>query len=253
MLLSIPEALFGTALTAVLAGLAVWLGALTARAGLVAFVFGAVIVGVGGFAYLALVSVFLVASVLATRYRFEEKRRSNVQEGTHGERGVSNVVSHILVPTALVLANLAAPASLTAARLGVLYTSALAFGSADTFASEFGVLAGHARSILTGRAVTPGTSGGISAAGTGWAAVGAIATAGLGFVLLWLFAVPTVHPYLFLSIAAGAGFLGCQIDSVVGETLENRGWLTKGGTNFVSMAATVAVAAGLLVAVGGGP
>ncbi len=40
-------------------------------------------------------------------------------------------------------------------------------------------------------------------------------------------------------IVAGLGFLGCQIDSVLGAVLENRGFLTKGSVNALSIIAGV--------------
>ena len=37
------------------------------------------------------------------------------------------------------------------------------------------------------------------------------------------------------AMVAGIGFLGCQIDSVLGAVLENRGFLTKGSVNAISI------------------
>ena len=206
-----------------------------------------------GYAYLALLILFVVASVLATRYRFAEKKQRNVQEGTQGERGIANVLAHILIPTGLAIAGGISAPVLTPSQLALLYTAALAFAAADTFASEFGVLAGRARSILTFRPVAAGTNGGVSGRGEAWAIVGAFATALVG---LGLFALlrPPGPPAALLVIGGGiAGFLGCQIDSVLGETLENRGYLTKGSTNFLGMLSAVAIAAGLLAASGWSP
>ncbi|MFI5415569.1 MAG: DUF92 domain-containing protein, partial [Candidatus Lutacidiplasmatales archaeon] len=200
--------------------------------------------------FLALLILFVVASTLATRYGFEEKRKRNLHEGTKGERGVSNVVAHIVIPTALVLSALVLPGSLPVGALAVLYTGALAFGAADTFASEFGVLAGTARSILTGRPVEPGTNGGVSAIGELWAVAGALTTAIVALAVFAVFMTPRVPVGVFLLAAAGAGFVGCQVDSVLGETLENRGYLTKGSTNFLGMSSAVAFAAVLLLAFG---
>ncbi len=243
-------ALFGVAVTVALAAAAVAAKALTASGGAVAAAFGIVIVVFAGFPYLALLILFVVASTLATRFRFEEKQRRKVQEGVHGERGISNVVAHIVIPTGLAIAGGLPTPLLAPTPLAVLYTSALAFGAADTFASEFGVLAGRARSILTFRPVPAGTNGGISGRGEAWALVGAFATTlvGLGlFVLLR----PPGPPAALLVLGGGiAGFLGCQIDSVLGETLENRGLLTKGSTNFLGMLASVALAAAFLLLVG---
>ncbi|MCI4317689.1 MAG: DUF92 domain-containing protein, partial [Thermoplasmata archaeon] len=102
-----------------------------------------------------------------------------------------------------------------------------------------GVLAGRARSILTFRPVRPGTNGGVSAIGELWALFGALTTAVVGLALFFEFGTDLVSPGTFLILAATAGFFGCQVDSVLGETLENRGFLTKGSTNFLGMAAVV--------------
>jgi uncharacterized protein (TIGR00297 family) len=251
VVLPLLPAVVGVAITGLLAAGAVWAGALTRTAGVIAAAFGVVVVVIGGFAFLALLVLFVVASVLATRYGFEEKRRRNVHEGQHGERGVSNVVAHIVAPTALVLTAWLSPSVLPVRSSTVLYTAALAFGAADTFASEFGVLAGDARSILTLRSVPAGTNGGVSALGEAWAFVGAVSTAGIGTGLFYVFRTPSVAPVVILGVAAAAGFIGCQLDSVLGETLENRGILTKGSTNFFAMALSILAALGLLVALGG--
>jgi len=250
VVLPLLPALLGVALTGALAAAAVLAGALTRTAGATAAAFGIVVVVIGGFAFLALLVLFVVASVLATRYGFEEKRRRNVHEGTAGERGVSNVMAHIIIPTALVLLAWISPSWLPVRSATVLYTAALAFGAADTFASEFGVLAGAARSILTFRPVTAGTNGGVSALGEAWAFVGSVSTAGIGTGLFYVFRTPIVPPLAILGIAAVSGFIGCQLDSVLGETLENRGLLTKGSTNFLAMLLSVVVAMGLLLALG---
>lgn len=250
-MLSLVPALIGILATALLAGGAVYARALTAVAGGVAAVFGSTIVVFAGFPYLALMILFLASSVLATRFRFEEKRAQKLQEGTSGERGVANVLAHILVPTALAVAGGATPALLPPSALAVLYTSALAFGASDTFASEFGVLAGKALSILSFRSVPPGTNGGISGTGEAFAFAGAATTGLVGIGLFALFGRLPVESVRFLLAVVVAGFLGCQLDSVLGETLENRGVLTKHTTNLFGMLGAVAIAAGVYAAGGG--
>jgi len=243
--------LLGVVATLLLALGAVLTRSLTPLAGAVAAVFGVVIVVFSGFPYLALLILFVGASVLATRYRFEEKRRQNLQEGRSGERGVSNVISHIIIPTGVaVMGGLSSPL-LPPATTALLFASALSFGGADTFASEFGVLSGHARSILTGRAVPPGTNGGVSLRGEVFALLASVTTALAGLGLFLLFRTPVPHAVLFVLTVSAAGFVACQVDSVLGETLENRGILTKGSTNFLGMLSAVAFAAAVLILVGG--
>lgn len=243
MVLDLVDSVIGVGVTVALASAAVYARAFTATAGFVAALFASVIVVCAGFPFLALLVLFVVGSVLATRYGFEQKRRAHVQEGTAGERGVDNVLAHVLLPTALALGYAVDPTGLSTGELAVLFTAALAFGAADTFASEFGVLSGSARSILTGRPVPPGTNGGVSVVGEVWAAVGALVTACLAIVFFVAFGTPIGGAVLVVPSAALAGFLACQVDSVLGEALENRGELTKHGTNFLAMLSSVGLAA----------
>lgn len=252
MLGTLP-AIIGILATVALACAAVLLRSLTPSAGAVAAIFGSFIVVVGGFPFLALLILFVLAGSLATRYHIEEKRRNHLQEGEGGERGISNVLAHIVLPTVLVAIYGLLPSAIPASVLAFLYAAALAFGAADTFASEFGVLAGRARSILTLRPVPPGTNGGISGTGQAWALVGAFTTAAVGFLLFALFSAPTPPVGLFILGTALAGFVGCQFDSVLGETLENRGYLDKGSTNLLGMGTSVLIGVALLFAVGGYP
>jgi uncharacterized protein (TIGR00297 family) len=242
LVLPLLPALAGIILTFVLAAAAAATRSLTPGAAVVAASFGSLIVVLAGFPFLALLVLFVVASVLATRYGFDEKKKEGVQEGTRGERGVSNVLAHIVVPSALVATTALDPNLLSTADLTLLYTAALAFAAADTFASEFGVLSGGARSILTRRPVPPGTNGGVSGIGELWAFVGAVLTAVVGFGLFLLFHTPLPPAPWFLVGATVAGFVACQIDSILGEVLENRGYLTKGGTNLLAMVSSVAIA-----------
>ncbi|MGI0129916.1 MAG: DUF92 domain-containing protein [Thermoplasmata archaeon] len=250
MVLGFIPAAFGIIFTVALAVGAVAARALTPVAGVVAAAFGIVIVVFAGFPFLALMILFVVGSVLATRFRIDEKRSKNVQEGTAGERGVSNVVAHIVLPTGLAIAGGWAPPLIPVAALTVLFASALAFGAADTFASELGVLVGRARSILTFRAVPPGTNGGVSGVGELWALVGAGVTAIVGLALYGLSSTAVPAAGVFLGTVVIAGFVGCQVDSVLGESLENRGWLNKGSTNFLGMLSAVAIAAAILAGLG---
>ena len=250
-MLSLLPAVLGVVFTAVLAFAAVGSRALTFRAGLVAAIFGSVIVVIVGFAYLALLVLFVVGSTLATRYRLEEKSRRHVQEGTHGERGVANVVAHILVPTALALTALGTSALLSEPMRELLYASALAFGASDTFASEFGVLAGRARSILGGRSVEAGTNGGVSGIGELFALLGGALTAVMSVGLFALFGSAPAAPVGFAFTVTAAGFLSCQVDSILGQTLENSGYLSKHSTNLLGMLSSVAIAFAVVAAFGG--
>lgn len=243
------SAVVGGTVTVALAAAAAAGRALTPGAATVAGVFGVVIVVFAGFGFLGVLITFVVVSSLATRYRFEEKRRRNVQEGRAGERGVSNVLAHIVLPTGVAV--LVGIGRLPGGTGALLFASALSFALADTLASEFGVLSGSARSILTLRTVRPGTNGGVSDVGEAFALGGALVTGLLGVGTFALTHTPFGSLGFFLLTVVGAGFVSCQVDSILGETLENRGLLTKGWTNFLGMLSAILLA--LLAAAIWGP
>jgi uncharacterized protein (TIGR00297 family) len=118
--------------------------------------------------------------------------------------------------------------------------AALAEAAADTVSSELGqVLSGHPRMITNFQKAEPGTDGAISLGGTatGIIAAGAVAAAGS-----WALGGGT--PMLTISWAGGV--FGLFFDSVLGATLEQRGWINNDAVNFLSTASAAAVALALI-------
>ena len=108
--------------------------------------------------------------------------------------------------------------------------AALAEAAADTVSSEIGqVLGGRPRMMTTAQVVDPGTDGAVSVAGTLAGLIAAAIVAGAGSWALrggWS---------LFNLSCAGAAF-GLLFDSLLGATLEKRGWLNNDAVNFLSTA-----------------
>jgi len=250
------EALLVTVvLCAVLSALAYAKSVLTWDGSVAAFAVGLVIGVLGDVTWLLLLLFFLLSSFLATRYRFALKEALGVQEGRRGERRSTNVLANGVAPVAVAVLSyfsILIPRELS----GLVFISVLAVAGADTLASEIGVLSPNAYLISNGKKVPPGTDGGISVLGEACALVAAAYTALFGWIVLGVlapvFSLPVTMPSgsALLFIPMVVGFLGCQIDSVLGATLERRGIIGKRSVNLVATSLGGAVAVGILYAAG---
>ncbi|MFD2117306.1 DUF92 domain-containing protein [Paenibacillus yanchengensis] len=93
------------------------------------------------------------------------------------------------------------------------YIGVMAAVTADTWATELGALSrSKPRSIVTGKRVEPGTSGGITILGSVAAFSGAAFIAVVAYI--WL---PSIWLVIF---AALAGFIGAMVDSYLGATVQ---------------------------------
>lgn len=232
-----------------LAGLSVLsyaLRALDLLGAVASFFLGLEVALLGGVRWLALMTVFPVLGVVATAIGHRRKAAKNVAESKTGERGVGNVLGNGLAGALVSLALLFDGVDRLAVALA--FATAIAAVTADTLASELGVLAKTARRILPPFARAPvGTNGAVSFPGQLAAALGATAIAAASVPLLHLTWVQACIPAI-------AGFLGCQVDSILGATLERDaqrpGPLSKQDVNFLAgaiPALLVLVLAGLLL------
>ncbi len=180
----------------------------------------------------ALVTLF-VLTWAATRIGRTRKQQLGVAEDKRG-RNAAQVAANLGV------AGLAAASFLIHPVLGnsyaVMVVAALAEATADTLASELGeVVGGQPMLVTTFRRVVPGTDGAISLAGTVAGVSGALLVAAVSFSTLKLSLGDTA--------AASLGAVGgLFVDSLLGATIERRGWLNNDAVNFLSTLAAALIA-----------
>ena len=245
---TVESALVTFILCLVLSSLAYFKQVLTLGGSVAAFSVGLIIGIAGDVMWLLLLLFFLLSSFAATKYRFALKEAMGVQEGKKGERGAMNVLANGFAPTMVAVLSAFQLSFLPATTAGLVFLSALAVAGADTLASEIGVLSDRARLITTFKKVKPGTDGGISVLGEVCAMGASLYTALFGwFVLLYLssmlnWAVTLPEDSWLIVIPAIIGFVGCQIDSLLGATVESRGLIHKKGVNLLATSSGAVIA-----------
>ena len=180
--------------------------------------------------------VFFILGSAATRYKFEYKKRIGVEQGRGGARGYRNVFANGIAATAaaVLFGVFQQPVFI------VMYVGCVATAAADTLASEIGVTGGIPRLITTLKNVPIGTNGGVTLVGETVALLGGLVVSVAAFLL----GVITLPMVLLCTLA---GFIGTNIDSFVGETLENRGFIGNAGTNLLATIGGGVVAVALLL------
>lgn len=180
---------------------------------------GIVIIFSAGANWLLLLVIFLVLSLIATKYSKSYKRSLGEYEG---RRSSKNVISNGIV------------AFMMAAFGGYYlpfvggFIGAIATATADTLASEIGILQ-QPRLITTFQKVDPGTDGAVSVLGT---AVGMLGALIIGISAYLLGVVSNPASAILVSVISGT--VGCFMDSFLGATFERANMLTNEHVNLIA-------------------
>ncbi|WP_205511483.1 DUF92 domain-containing protein [Longitalea arenae] len=191
-----------------------------------------------GITGLAMLGAFFVAGTAATAFGRSKKEKIGIAEQNKGQRRAGQVLANGGVAALAGLLGWLYPQQAGLCQLAA--AAALASASADTLSSEMGSVYGKSfYNILTFKKDACGLDGVISLEGTLWGIAGSAMIAliyaiGYGFspAVIWILL---------------AGFTGNLADSVLGASLERKGWLNNDQVNFLNtlIAALVALAGGL--------
>jgi uncharacterized protein (TIGR00297 family) len=191
---------------------------LTGSGAVAAWVAGTVAMGAGWDWGIVLVSYF-VASTLLSRFRGAEKaNRASGRVEKAGARDAAQVASNGGWFVIAALFQWMAPHMVWQC----VGAGALAASAADTWATEIGSLSrALPRSIVSGRRVATGTSGGVSFLGTIAGIAGALFVASFVRAVGW--------PPATVAAAVVGGVAGSLLDSVIGATIQARFWCASCG------------------------
>lgn len=204
---------------------------LTPDGGAAAVVIGTLALGFGGWGVAALLGIFFVTSSVLTRWKSGTKARVEPHGEVRTARTAAQVLANGAVPAGLAVIWALSPSEAVATGIA----AAIAAATADTWATEIGLLSRRPpRLVTTWREVPPGISGGVTALGT----AAAVAGAGLIAAGARLVDVPFWIPW-------AAGIAAMAFDSLLGATAEGR-WrgVTNDTVNFVATLSAALAAAG---------
>jgi uncharacterized protein (TIGR00297 family) len=191
-----------------------------ARSGALAgFVAGAITIAAGWSWGFLLLALFVSASILS---KIGEKRKTALL-GPVVERVGERDAWQVAANGSVFVAAAAAHILLGGDEWFAIAIGALAASTADTWSTEIGTSRGRVpRLIISGGKVPPGTSGGLTIAGTLGAFVGAIFAAMGARIAGW--PVP-------IAAAIAGGFAGALADSLLGATIQSKRWCEKCGSS----------------------
>ncbi len=177
--------------------------------------------------FILLVSFFILGGMF-TKYKYAYKESLGLAQSKGGVRTYENVFSNSSAALVLAIAYGIYPQYSDLIIYAYLGTVATAAG--DTLASEIGTTSRSTpRMITTFKPVATGIDGGVTFLGEMASIAGSFVIAGLAIVFGM---VDGFIPAIGITLLGG--FLGTNIDSLLGATLQNRGLLSNSGVNFVA-------------------
>lgn len=157
--------------------------------------------------------------------------RNRKQPGIGKEpRTWRNAVANAGIATMLSMALLLPRTDIWRPPLAAAFVASLAATLSDTMSHELGVIFGGVPRLITSwRKVEPGENGGVTMLGT---LIGIITALGLAGVASTLRLIPASR---IIGVSAAA-FIGNLFDSLLGATIERKGWIGNDGVNFCCVA-----------------
>jgi len=180
-----------------------------------AIMVGTITFGLGGWRWGLLLIAFFVSSSLLSHYRSSQKEALAEKFAKGHRRDLGQVMANGGLGALLAILYFFWPNDL----LFFAFLGSMAAVSADTWATELGVLSLHLPRLITTRRVVPvGTSGGVTLWGIMASIAGALTMGGVAGLLRGLESAATL--VFILLLAFSSGLFGSLFDSLLGATLQ---------------------------------
>jgi uncharacterized protein (TIGR00297 family) len=177
---------------------------------------GFVILYFGSLSWFFVLLLFFVIASLFTKYKYKQKRKMELAEENNGARGWKSVLAN--GGLAAVLAILYYLSHNNPVFI-LSFIGSLSFALSDTIATEVGLLSkAKPRSILTGKEIDTGQSGGVTIQGEIAALTGSLL---IGIMCGLL--IPKdilLYMHVILPAAVTGGMISTNIDSIFGATIQ---------------------------------
>ncbi|WP_151736129.1 DUF92 domain-containing protein ['Paenibacillus yunnanensis' Narsing Rao et al. 2020] len=184
---------------------------------LAAVIMGTVYFGAGNAFWFGILLLFFISSSLLSKLHHENKAELEAAYDKTGRRDAGQVFANGGLGMLLVLLNAILPSALWEyAFIGVMATV-----TSDTWATEIGTLAKKPpRSVLTGKVLPAGTSGGVSWPGTLGAAAGGLMIGAAAWILRMLSGMDQQPMSSLVLAGLAGGLVGAFADSFLGATVQ---------------------------------
>ncbi|MES1159285.1 MAG: DUF92 domain-containing protein [Bacteroidota bacterium] len=203
---------------------------LTIPAAITGVILALCVYGGEGFTGLAMMTSFFILGSAATSWKMKWKQQQGLAESVKGTRTAMQVIANAGVAAVAGLVELCYAPFQYYPLMPMMMAAAFAAATADTLSSELGnVYGSRYYNILSFRKDQRGLNGVISLEGTLLGVAGSL-------LIALIFAAGNRGGIRVVGIIVLAGTIGNLSDSILGATLERKGWIGNNTVNFLNTA-----------------